>query len=139
MREIEQSLEEFVTDPVPYVIDFKPPLDLRSIAMKHHVLPVVLDMGGCYAIKSNGTVVSFTWDRPDDIRQEVEPRIQRMVLFHASVKYVALGILAPSRPIHAVDCIACEGTGSLRTVSPDIAKTVVCSCGGLGWVLPNET
>jgi hypothetical protein len=74
-----------------------------------------------------------------DLAQEPDARIRRMVLFHASLKYAALCFLAPVRPHQAVVCLACEGTGILRDVPPDIAKNVICTCGGLGWLMPNET
>jgi hypothetical protein len=125
--EIKMALQQFLADSSP------DPMNLRRIAAELQVLPLVPDMGGCYAIRSNGEVVSFSWDAPGDVRVEKDPRIRNMAVFQGSRKYPTLKSLVPPRRADALDCPHCLGTGKL----PEPMQNIICYCGGLGW-LPGE-
>ena len=127
VNEITLALRQFLADSSP------DPMNLRQIAAEIQALPLVLDMGGCYAICSNGQVVSFSWDAPSDVRVEEDPRIRNMAIFQGCRKYPTLKSLVPSRPAEALECSQCHGTGKL----PLPMQNVICYCGGLGW-LPSE-
>jgi hypothetical protein len=57
---IEHLVDEFLADPSP------DPLGLRQIVSRVQMLPLFLDMGGCYALRPDGDLVSFAWDAPND-------------------------------------------------------------------------
>jgi len=68
---IQETLAKFIAGPEPYVIFDD--LNMRELAAELNLLPVMLDMGGCYAIRFDGQIYSFLWDYPYDIRLEDDP------------------------------------------------------------------
>jgi len=112
---------------------------LRGWAARHGALPAMADMGGAFALTDRARIVSFAWDREDDTREETEPRLCRMVLFRASLLYTALAPFVPRRPDQAHDCPHCGGTGKVKGIPEDVAESLVCYCGGIGWLLRGET
>jgi hypothetical protein len=133
---VDAVLAVFIANTEPYVICSS--LDLRALAAELQILPVWLDMGGCYGLRLDGTVVSFTWDEPHQIRVEPDERIRNLALFQGSVKYPELRCLVPQRPASGVTCPHCAGSAKVYFDPKDLSKTFVCFCGGLGW-LPSET
>jgi hypothetical protein len=116
-----------------YLNDSSPDdLNQRRIAATLQALPLCCDMGGCYALRTNGQVVSWLHDIPDSVRLEEDPRIRNIALFQGSKKYPALEILVPARPPEAIECTHCRGTGK---IPGPLANKIVCYCGGLGWLL----
>jgi hypothetical protein len=132
--EITAALAAFVNNPEPYQVHSDPPLDLRALAAELELLPVMLDMGGCYGLKRDGEVVSFAWDEPHQLRIEREERIRNMAIFQGSLKYAVLAPLVPSRPPSAVTCSACKGTGEFSEFGERLVGKIICYCGGLGWL-----
>lgn len=49
------------------------------------------------------------------------------------MKYPELKLLIPQRPVDALECPECEGSGGFGHLDPAV-RDVICSCGGLGWV-----
>ncbi|WP_437774914.1 hypothetical protein [Sorangium sp. So ce1097] len=111
---------------------------LRTWAKEHAALPVMADLGGCFALTCGAQIVSFGWDEQDDVRPEDDPRIRRIACFRAALLYPVLKPLVPPRPADAVDCSYCAGTGRVRDVPAELAESLVCYCGGLGWLLRGE-
>ncbi|WP_165227052.1 hypothetical protein [Aquisphaera insulae] len=136
--EVVTALAEFIADPKPYPIGSDPALDLRSIAAELRLLPVWLDMGGCYGIRPCGAVASFAWDEEHEARTETDERIRNMVYHRAGLKFPALAVLSPRRPADAIVCESCGGTGRCLGLSADLAARIVCYCGGLGWLPPSR-
>jgi hypothetical protein len=132
--EIAAALAAFVADPDPLVIGSDPPLDLRATAAQLRLLPAVLDMGGCYGLRPSGEVVSFLWDEPEQIRTETDDRIRNVAYCQAARKYPVLASIVPRRPPDAVLCAQCGGSGRCAGVPDRVAQSVVCYCGGLGWL-----
>ena len=110
-KKIEAILKGFVADPEPYLIELEEPLDLRRLAAELNLLPMFLDFGGCYGIRPNGGIVSFSWDEPYKLDVENDPRIWNIVLFQGAKKYPELEELIPIRPPDTVECPDCKGTG----------------------------
>jgi hypothetical protein len=135
IQKIEARLEEFISDPSPCVAKFDEPIDVRKVAAELRILPLIFEMGGCYALRSNGEVVSFSWDDPYNVEVENDARIRNSALFQGSQKYPELSELVPPRPQDARDCSYCKGTGIVQGLPPDFPmERIVCYCGGLGWV-----
>jgi hypothetical protein len=126
------KLQEFLNETTP------DPMNVRAIARELNVLPLMGDMGGCFAIRSDGEVISFLWDNDRDIKQENNARIRNIALFQGSKKYPELSALIPPRPPEATTCHHCNGTG----IEPMSVKlqldNIVCYCGGLGWLPPES-
>jgi len=135
--EIVAALAEFVAAAEPYFIGFDPPLDLRAIAAAVRLLPAILDIGECLGLRRSGAVASFLWDEPHMLRPEWDARIRNMTYYRASLKYPALIPLAPRRPVNAVVCLHCGGSGRCSGPPARLAIRVVCYGGGLGW-LPDK-
>jgi hypothetical protein len=131
---IDEVLAAFVSAPDPYPVHCDPQIDLRGLAAELKVLPVLLDMGGCFGLRPNGDVVSFSWDEPHRVQVEGDQRIRNMVLFRSGLKYPRLVDLVPRRPASAPPCPHCGGSGKLNGPPERLAGSVICYCGGLGWL-----
>ena len=132
--EIVAAFDAFVVAAEPYTMGFEPPLDLRAVAGELGLLPALLDMGGCLGLLKNGEVASFLWDEPATLRLESDPRIRNLAYFQASLKYLVLTPLVPQRPIDALTCSHCSGSGKWPGLNAKWADRIVCYCGGLGWL-----
>ena len=126
--EIAEALAGFIADPQPYTIFSNPPLELRIIAAEVKLLPVILDMGGCYGLRPSGEVVSFPWDEPQLFQVEMDTRIRNLVYYQANLKYPRLASLVPCRPVDAVVCPHCGGSGQCPVLP---GRNLMCYCGGL--------
>ncbi len=95
-------------------------------------LPLMLDMGGAFAIRANGDLVQFDWDG----RQAAEPlddaRLINVALYQGSLKHPQLACLLPSCPVDTRDCAHCHGTGRPPFSTERELGNVICYCGGLG-------
>jgi hypothetical protein len=130
-RQIETRIKEFLnsTDPDNF--------DLRRIAAQMLVLPILLDMGGCYALRPGGELISFAWDDEKDHRTEQDRRIRNIALHQGSKKYPELKELISNKTVDDIDCPHCNGTGTLPINEELGVKNILCYCGGLGWI-PKE-
>jgi hypothetical protein len=97
-------------------------------------LPLVLDMGGSYAIRANGDLVEFAWDEAGDAVQLDDHRLINAALFQGSLKYPQLACLIPARPVGVRDCSHCGGTGKLSVAMQRGLENLICYCGGVGWL-----
>jgi hypothetical protein len=122
--EVEAALMRFLADNEP------DPTDVKRIARRHHALPLLLDMGGCIALRPSGELIGFLWDSPDELSVESNTQMCHVARAVGTRRYPEISGLAPVRTPQSRTCPACKGTGSIR---PDLPN-VVCSCGGLGWV-----
>lgn len=139
---IDKIIDRILSDPDsgPYVYKFEPPIDIRPIISAERILPMMFDWSGFYSINRNGEIVFVDLGPPFDIRPEADERICRMVLCQGVKRYAELIELLPIRPDEAVDCSSCDGTG--REPTNDLIgfdqETIVCWCGGLGWLPKGE-
>lgn len=124
---IKERIREFTLDPSP------DPQGLRETVVRLNALPILFDMGGCFAVRPNGEVVSFAWDERDDVRVEDDLRIRNLALFQGSKKYPELEDLI-EKPSDATECPDCKGTGREPTAVKLGLDNLVCYCGGLGWL-----
>ncbi len=92
-----------------------------------------MDIGGCYALRLDGEVVTFAWDEPHGLSAVDDERLRNTALQQGSRKYPELATLVPARPSEAVDCRSCGGTGVI-VVEGRSFPNIICACGGLGWI-----
>ena len=124
-NQIKATLETFIESTEP------DKMDLRRIARDLNALPLLLDMGGCYALRPNGEIVSFAWD--DERNDEVEhnSRIRNMALLQGSKKYPELKDLVQTKSTNDIDCPDCNGTGT-HPISVKLGmENITRYCGGL--------
>src|SRR6266540_3755379 len=89
--EVEMALSRFLSE-------FDPdPLDVKGIARRHHALPLLLDTGGCVALRPNGELIQFLWDTPDQVAIEADPKMRHVARAVGSRRYSAISGLAPTR------------------------------------------
>jgi uncharacterized protein (TIGR02996 family) len=103
---------------------------LRRFAADQRALPLLLDLGGCLAIRMDGEVLSFGWDEPENPRIEKDARVRQATLAVGAKKYREVRLLLPPRPVSSRLCPSCGGSGTVASAPPSI----VCDCGGLGWI-----
>lgn len=107
---------------------------LRLAAAEHGFLPLYTGWMATVGISTDGTFVR--WEQEED-----PPRVetldnryqQRFALSRGALTYPELAALIPPRPAEAEDCPGCGGTGQ-----PLGHPTIICECGGVGWVVPGE-
>lgn len=116
-----------------YPADDASTLELRNLVAQERVLPLYCDMGGVFTINVEGEIRSFLWDDTLHGRIEYEPRIRNLVLFQGSIKYPELKSLI-TKPDDARVCGECDGTGIHPFAEKLNTNTIVCYCGGLGWI-----
>ena len=129
-KKISERLEAFIAST--------PDEELRSIAASINALPLALDSGGGYAIRPDGEMVCFLWDKKNEYEIEESRRIQNMALFQGSKKYPELRALIPARSLDDIDCTYCKGTGIVAEAIELRIDNLVCYCGGLGWIAKEE-
>ena len=130
-QQIEKRLNEFISSTGP------DKLGLRAVAAELNALPLLLDMGGCYAIRPDGEIISFAWDDEKNFQVEQDRRTKNIALYEGSQKYPELSELLSARRSEDQDCPHCNGTGSLPINAKLGVKNILCYCGGLGWI-PKE-
>ncbi len=100
-------------------------------------LPVFVDWTTFYGLQTDGEILVVPTEEDEELKLEDDNRLQRMAIFQGAKKYFELRSLVPQRPDEAVDCNHCEGRGRIDLPGIVGADTIVCYCGGLGWLLPD--
>ena len=133
-EKIKIRVEEFTANPPP------DPLEIRKIVACFRILPLVLSWSGGWAIRSDGQIISFSYDEPYDLKVEEDVITRNMVLYRGSLKYPELSDLVPEKPCDATECPGCGGTGVPLAVKEfGLNKEIfACQCGGLGWLAKTE-
>jgi hypothetical protein len=127
-KEIEKRIEEFIEDE-------KNPEYLKYYAEKLKVLPLYNDWTNCLAINAEGEIINFSHEMEQAAKVETDNFWCNMALFQGSKKYPKLAALI-SKPDNTVLCSDCNGSGIFPMSLDSKYKNIICSCGGLGWVLP---
>lgn len=73
-----------IKDGLEMLLDGQHGNKLSSWAAHQQALPALFDMGGFFALRTDGVVLSASWDAPDTVRVEDDPRIRNMVRYFAS-------------------------------------------------------
>lgn len=97
--------------------------------------PGYADFGGAMALDASGAV----WVAEDmadwSARAPVEhPGIAFAVTVHATRRYPQIAHLRPERQPGDPDCPSCGGAGFQRELPPRLRYSILCECGGGGWV-----
>lgn len=107
-----------------------------ATARRNRALPLMLDVGGFYALDVEGAVVSFEWDALGSDPQMASDRERDIALVAGALRYPFLRPLLPVRSSRDGECAACKGTGIEPISAAAGLENVRCYCGGLGWI-PN--
>jgi hypothetical protein len=110
--------------------------EYRRAAQSAHALPIYFEWSACMAIRPDGEVIWIDHDERHQIHAVDDELVRNIGLFQGSRRDLDLVFLAPARPPDAIECPDCRGTG--RLILPEghehLADTLVCKCGGLGWL-----
>jgi hypothetical protein len=88
------------------------------------------DMGGVIGICPDGELLLLEHDVPAMAAKPLDdPFWVRVALATGSKHYPQLRHLIPKRPVDALTCEACQGTGSMLGF-----PNAICCCGGVGWI-----
>src|SRR3954468_10345780 len=127
---LRRSFDSFLADDPPRESE------LRRAAAKLGVIPITSELSRAFGIRvADGRIVSFNRDEPFDVRPVAVPNAELAVLGHAWTKFPELVALVPTRPVDAIDCLACRGSGVMK--DGELPSGLSCYCGGLGWLLPD--
>ena len=110
------------------------PTDVLNIARRLRALPVLLDMGGFYGLREDGTVIAVGWDSSAGEERTTSLRERDLALLAGSERYQFLRPLLPVRSTSDRKCLVCDGTGIEPNAAAAGLTNVRCWCGGLGWV-----
>lgn len=137
-EKIETLLQKYVSNPEPVWADAEKTINLREIAAKLKVLPLYLDWSGAFGIRPNGDFFSFIYNKPYGIKKDYNQREINGVLFQGLKNYPELKELMPVRTSESIECNSCQGTGIAPLAEQLSISNLICYCGGLGWLPPNE-
>lgn len=125
---VEKRIEEFLASDDPA---FR---WLREAVREHRFLPLYAGWLSALGLGPDGSFVR--WDQEDDprrVKKLSNAYLQRLAICQGARKYPELAVLIPQRPASAETCTACGGAGELRGL-----PQMICHCGGIGWIIPNE-
>ncbi|HEY7545099.1 MAG TPA: hypothetical protein VID27_09465 [Blastocatellia bacterium] len=126
-EQIEERLKNFVAESK------EDPLSLRAHATRFNALPLCVDWGKCWAVRTDGEVIVFTHEEAEPCAEaECDERMRNVALYQGSLTYPELETLVPARPDDAKDCPYCAAKGFDPSSLEE--KNIVCYCGGLGWI-----
>ena len=135
---ISQKISKLIQQFVIHSQDETHDKNLQKIVSKLNALPMAFNFD-CYALKPNGEIIVFDLDNPLNFEIETNPRIINTILFQGIKKYPELKELMPIRSKTDLDCSRCNGTGIEPLAKKvNLNESIICWCGGLGWI-PKDT
>src|SRR5207253_9912708 len=94
------------------------------------VLPLYHGWTESLGIRPDGALIRWSTEGEyEGIREVDEPIWLRIALVEGAKRYPILQRHIPARPPSAPTCPTCHGTGSIQQF-----PTMICQCGGVGWV-----
>ncbi len=111
--------------------------DVVAATALARVLPLFADWSGYYGLREDASVVFVPYDEPRAGPPETDVRIRTRILFLGARRYPELRELVPQRGDSDETCPGCGGSGILAETARRGITSIVCMCGGLGW-LPSE-
>jgi hypothetical protein len=134
-EQIPITISEIISEKIKqYIESTDNPEYLRVLVADLCTLPLLLDMGGCYGIRPNGDIICFSYDNEFESYIETDQRIHNIALYQGIIKYPELKELLPVRPPNAKQCEYCKGSGLSEPKNDPVYKSIICYCGGLGWI-----
>src|SRR5688572_5728222 len=98
-------------------------------------LPLFLGWTEALAIQPDGSLVRWAIEGDYEELRAIDIQIEvNLALVSGAKRYPRLARLVPKAPADAMICTQCHGTGRLNASDDPL----VCSCGGAGWVRPEE-
>lgn len=113
----------------------------RAAIARVNALPLFFDWTGFIALRLDGQILWVPYDdEPGDVDVIREEHVRNLGLFQGTRLHPDLQFLLPPRPPDAIVCTGCQGTGKVPfpESSKHLADTVICSCGGVGWLPHSE-
>ena len=105
--------------------------DCERALLEMGALPIPWAWVGCFGIRPNGEVVYVDDDGKVNTRELADnPSFAIATLVYAARRNPALSSLLPFKPVSALACAVCSGTGS----APPTANALCGECMGLGWM-----
>ena len=129
--EISSLISSLIDRYIAEVFDDEP--RVREVAVADRVLPLYSSMGGFYTVNSSGEVISYLWDDTLHGKVEFDPDIRNSALFQGSKRYPELASLI-KKPPDARVCPYCNGSGIPLGTEALKTDSIICYCGGLGWL-----
>lgn len=136
---IQNAIDDFVITFKQHAVkdyETNETLDLREIAARLNVLPLVFDLGVSWGIRPNGAVILFTIENSPETETVENQKMINIVLFDAAKNYPELSELMPVCNPESIVCPGCDGTGIIKEFADHelLSKATRCNCGGLGWL-----
>jgi hypothetical protein len=134
-EQIERRIAEFIGDSSSVYAY------THAAIARLNALPLYFDWTAFMALCPDGQIIRIPYDdEPGDIEVIREERLRNLGLSQGTKLHPELQFLLPRRPPNAIDCPICQGKGKLPfpESSKHLADTVICSCGGVGWLPRGE-
>lgn len=101
---------------------------------KFRAIPLYTGWTETIALTPGGNIVRWSTNDEYDGLRPVDDRVfLRSAMMRGVKRYPQLQSLVPSRPLNAVTCDFCNGTGIFPIPR---YSSVICKCGGVGWLDP---
>lgn len=98
------------------------------------MLPLMFESGGFYGLRPDGQLVAVSWDSPDKPEDVVSLRLRDIALRAGTQSYPFLATLLPTRLPSSRTCAMCGGTGKGPLEGRSGSESILCWCGGFGWI-----
>jgi hypothetical protein len=126
------GLEDWIRDQIATWSPHEPP-PLGDAMRAYHFLPLYRGWMATLGIRPDlELVIWYSDEEPQRCERLEHPKLRRLAIAQGIKRYPELRPLRPARPDHATTCTVCNGTGTL------VMPTLVCVCGGIGWLIPGE-
>jgi hypothetical protein len=134
--EIPPSVGAFIRERVLNFEKEVRPQDESEIphVVEHGGLPLYRGWTETLAIRPDGTLVKWSTDEWPGAKEFNDPVWIKVAVTQGAKLYPELLPIVPQRPSSAMTCEACDGTGDPLHQNERLRGTVVCSCGGVGWL-----
>jgi len=128
---VEWKIFEFIENPPSDCARY------RDAVARANALPLYFDWTAWMALCPDGQVVWVPYDDERGPVEKVRDECTRNVgLFRGTKLHPELLFLAPKKPVDAIECPGCRGTGKIMFEQGyvQLSEKLVCTCGGSGWL-----
>lgn len=134
--EIPASIREFIFERIANFEQEAAPQELWESAnvREHQGLPLFRGWTETLAIRPDGTLIKWSTEEWSGAREFQDRTWMKVALTQGAKKYPELAPLIPARPSSATTCSQCAGSGDPFRENEKLSGTIVCSCGGVGWL-----
>jgi hypothetical protein len=115
------------------VLETIPSSDAATFLDRSEIVPIERDIDGWICMSRDGSV-GFLNVRTQRFEPEAEFAVSNTALIGSLARRIPLASWFVPKAQYPEVCPMCHGRGSPQGIPSELAQTVRCRCGGLGWL-----